>query len=204
LSKLHCRASLTLLALLALAAILCGRAAVAQGLAYPSRNVTFIVPFTPGSGADIVARILVPRLAERWAVGVITDNRAGATGAIGADFVAKSAPDGYTLILVSTSFTVNPTAYSTLPFDPVKDFVPISLVSRLPLMLVVNPQMPVNSVRELIDLLKAKQGQINFSSIGNGTTQHLAGELFKPMAGVDMVHVPYKGSGPSMMSVVSG
>jgi tripartite-type tricarboxylate transporter receptor subunit TctC len=153
---------------------------------------------------DPIARTIIQKLDEAWGQPVVVDNRPGAGTIIGTEIVAKAAPDGYTVILVATSFTVNPAMYSKLPFDPVNDFTPISLVANFPMMLVVNPQVPVSSVKELIDFLKAKPGQINFSSIGNGTTQHLAGELFKSMAGVDMVHVPYKGSGPSMMSVVSG
>jgi tripartite-type tricarboxylate transporter receptor subunit TctC len=153
---------------------------------------------------DPIARTIIQKLDEAWGQPVVVDNRPGAGTIIGTEIVAKAAPDGYTVILVATSFTVNPAMYSKLPFDPVNDFTPISLVANFPMMLVVNPQVPVNSVKELIDFLKAKPGQINFSSIGNGTTQHLAGELFKSMAGVDMVHVPYKGSGPSMMSVVGG
>lgn len=176
----------------------------AQTPAFPNRTVHVIVPFPPGGAVDPIARSVSQKLAEAWGQPVVVDNKPGAATIIGADFVAKAAPDGYTVILVSTSFTVNPTAYSKLPFDPVKDFVPISLVSRLPLLLVVNPQLPVNSVKELIAHLKANRGQINFSSIGNGSTQDLAGELFKSMADLNLVHVPYKGSGPSMMSVLSG
>ena len=179
-------------------------AAWSQSPPYPNRPVHVIVPFPPGGAVDPIARSIAPKLAEAWGQPVLVDNKPGAATIIGADFVAKAAPDGYTLILVSTSFTVNPTAYSKLPFDPIRVFVPVSLVSRLPLMLVVNPQMPVNSVKDLIDHLKARQGQINFSSIGIGSTQHLAGELFKSMTGLNLVHVPYKGSGPSMMSVLSG
>ena len=153
---------------------------------------------------DPIARSIGQKLYEAWGQPVVVDNKPGGGTIIGTDFVAKAHPDGYTVILVATSFTVNPTAYSKLPFDPLKDFVPISLVSRFPMLLVVNPQLPVQSVKELIDYLKARPGQVNFSSIGNGTTQQLAGEIFKSMAGVDMVHVPYKGSGPSIMSVVAG
>ena len=179
-------------------------AAWCQSLPYPNRPIHVIVPFPPGGAVDPIARSIAQKLEQAWGQPVLVDNKPGAATIIGADFVAKAAPDGYTMTLVATSFSVNPTAYSKLPFDPVKDFTPISLVSRLPLLLVVNPQVPANSVKELIDYLKAKPGQVNFSSIGNGSTQHLAAELFRSMAGVNMVHVPYKGSGPSMMSVVSG
>jgi len=171
---------------------------------YPNRPIHLIVPFPPGGAVDPIARTLAQKLEEAWGQPIIIDNKPGAATIIGTDFVAKANPDGYTMILVSTSFTVNPAAYSKLPFDPIKDFTPISLVSKLPLILVVNPQLPVKSVAELIEYLKSRPAQVNFSSIGNGTTQQLAGELFKSMAGVNIVHVPYKGSGPSMMSVVSG
>jgi len=171
---------------------------------YPNRPIHLIVPFPPGGAVDPIARTLAQKLEEAWGQSIIIDNKPGAATIIGTDFVAKANPDGYTMILVSTSFTVNPAAYSKLPFDPIKDFTPISLVSKLPLILVVNPQLPVKSVAELIEYLKSQPAQVNFSSIGNGTTQQLAGELFKSMAGVNIVHVPYKGSGPSMMSVVSG
>lgn len=171
---------------------------------YPNRPIHLIVPFPPGGAVDPIARTLAQKLEEAWGQSIIIDNKPGAATIIGTDFVAKANPDGYTMILVSTSFTVNPAAYSKLPFDPIKDFTPISLVSKLPLILVVNPQLPVKSVAELIEYLKSRPAQVNFSSIGNGTTQQLAGELFKSMAGVNIVHVPYKGSGPSMMSVVSG
>ena len=176
----------------------------AQSASYPNRPIHVVVPFPPGGAVDPIARSITPKLEEAWGQLVVVDNKPGAATIVGSDFVAKAAPDGYTVILVATSFTVNPSGFSKLPFDPIKDFAPISLVSRLPNMLVVNSQLPVNSVKELIDYLKARPGQVNFSSIGYGSTQHLAGELFKSMAGVNMVHVPYKGSGPSMMSVVSG
>ncbi len=186
-------------------ALLLGAAAAwPQSTPYPSRPVHLVVPFPPGGAVDPIARSIVQKLDDSWAQPVVIDNKGGAATLIGTDFVAKAPPDGYTIILVATSFTVNPAMYSKLPYDPVKDFAPISLVSRLPNVLIVNPQLPVNSVKELIAYLKARPGQVNFSSIGNGTTQHLAGELFKTMAGVNMVHVPYKGSGPSMMSVVAG
>ena len=184
--------------------LLCTATAWSQSVSYPNRPIHVIVPFPPGGAVDPIARSITPKLEEAWGQPVIVDNKPGAATIVGSDFVAKAAPDGYTVILVATSFTVNPSAYSKLPFDPVKDFAPISLVSRLPNMLVVNSKLPVNSVKELIEYLKARPGQVNFSSIGYGSTQHLAGELFKSVAGVNMVHVPYKGSGPSMMSVVSG
>lgn len=190
--------------MVAVGALLWLSAAWSQPVPYPNRPIHMIVPFPPGGALDPIARRIAQKLYEAWGQPVVVENKPGASTIIGAQFVAKAAPDGYTVILVATSFTVNPAAYSKLPFDPVKDFAPISLVCRFPMLLVVNPQLPVHSVKELIDYLKARPGQVNFSSIGNGTMQQLAGELFKSMAGVDMVHVPYKGSGPSMMSVIAG
>lgn len=190
-------------AMLALAALLSFSAARAQA-PYPSRPIHIVVPFPPAGAVDPIARVIGQKLSEAWGQPVIIDNKPGAATIIGTDFVAKAPPDGYTVILVATSFAVNPSAYSKLPFDPIKDFEPISLVSKLPLLLVVHPTLPVKSVKELIDYLKARPGKVNFSSIGLGSTQHLAGELFKTMAGVNVVHVPYKGSGPSMMSVSTG
>ncbi len=172
--------------------------------AYPSRNVTMVVPYTPGTGADILARILGPRLAERWKVAVVTDNRAGATGNIGTDHVAKSAPDGYTLLCTATSFGTNPALSRKLPFDPVKDFAPVVLLSTSAVSLVVNAQLPAKSVREFIDLVKKQPGKLYYSSPGNGGPQHLTMELFKQETGTDIVHVPYKGSGGAIADLVAG
>ena len=184
--------------------LLCIPAAWAQSQPYPSRPIRLIVPFPPGGAVDPLARTYAQRLQEAWGQPVVVDNKPGGGTIIGTEIVANAPPDGHTVILIATSFTVNPAMYSKLPYDPVKGFTPISLVARLPNMLVVNSRLPVHSVKELIAYLKANPGKVNYSSIGNGTTQHLAGELFKSMAGVNMVHIPYKGSGPSMMSVVSG
>ena len=191
-------------AIAALASLLWLLPAWAQPAPYPNRPIHIIVPFPPGGAVDPIARSVGQKLSEAWGQPVVVDNKPGAATIVGSDFVAKAPPDGYTVMLASTSFSVNPAAYSKLPFDPVKDFMPISLVSKMPLLLVVNPQAPVHSVKELIDYLKARPGKVNFSSIGTGSTQHLAGELFKSMTGVNTVHIPYKGSGPSMMSVISG
>lgn len=195
----------------AIAVIMAGVAALlwlssswAQSLPYPTRPIHIIVPYPPGGAVDPIARRVAQKLFEAWGQSVVVENKPGAATIIGTQFAAKAAPDGYTIILVATSFAVNPSAYSKLPFDPVKDFAPISMASKFPMVLVVNPELPVHSVKELIAYLKARPGQVNFSSIGNGSTQQLAGELFKSMAGVDMVHVAYKGSGPSVMSVVAG
>jgi len=172
--------------------------------AYPSRPIRLIVPYPPGGAVDPIARTIAQKLSEAWGQPVVVDNKPGAGTIIGTEIVAKAAPDGYTVILATISHTMNPAMYGKLPYDPVKDFTPLSLVSLIPLMLVVNPQVPVKSVKELIDLLKAKPGQLNFSSAGNGTSTHLAAELFKALAGVDIVHVPYKGSGASVAAVMAG
>ena len=172
--------------------------------AYPSRNVTLVVPYTPGTGADILARILGPKLAERWKVAVITDNRAGATGNIGTDHVAKSAPDGYTLLCTATSFGTNPALSRKIPFDPVRDFAPVVLLSTSAVSLVVNAQLPAKSVREFIDLARKQPGKLYYSSPGNGGPQHLTMELFKQETGTDIVHVPYKGSGGAIADLVAG
>ena len=179
-------------------------AAGAQPVAYPNRPIRVIVPYPPGGAIDPLARAYAQQLNEAWGQPVLVDNRPGAATIIGTDFVAKAPADGYTVLLTASSFTVNPVMHSKMPFDTVKDLTPISLVARFPQLLAVNSRVPVNSVKELIVYLKAKPGTLNFPSNGNGSTQHLAGELFKFLAGVEMTHVPYKGSGPATMSVVSG
>jgi tripartite-type tricarboxylate transporter receptor subunit TctC len=171
---------------------------------YPARNVTLVVPYTPGTGADILARILGPKLAERWKVAVVTDNRAGATGNIGTEHVAKSPRDGYTLLCTATSFGTNPALSRKLPFDPVKDFAPVVLLATSAVSLVVNAQLPAKSVGELVDLAKKQPGKLYYSSPGNGGPQHLTMELFKQETGTDIVHVPYKGSGGAIADLIAG
>jgi tripartite-type tricarboxylate transporter receptor subunit TctC len=188
-------------ALLALAAV---APAARPQEAYPARNVTLVVPYTPGTGADILARILGPKLAERWKVAVITDNRAGATGNIGTEHVAKSAPDGYTLLCTATSFGTNPALSRKLPFDPIRDFAPVVLLATSAVSLVINAQLPAKSVREFIDLAKKEPGKLYYSSPGNGGPQHLTMELFKQETGTDIVHVPYKGSGGAIADLIAG
>jgi tripartite-type tricarboxylate transporter receptor subunit TctC len=190
-------------AALAAAAMLSVHGALAQE-AWPARNVQFLVPYTPGTGADILARILGPRLAERWKVGVVTENRAGASGNIGAEFVAKAQPDGYTLLFTATSFGTNPALSSKLPFDPVKSFTPVSLVATSTMALVVPVAMPVKNLREFIDYARKQPGRLYYSSPGNGNIQHLAMELLKAETKTDLVHVPYKGSGGALGDLVGG
>jgi tripartite-type tricarboxylate transporter receptor subunit TctC len=170
---------------------------------WPSRPVHVVVPYTPGTGADILARVLGPKLAERWKAAVVTDNKPGATGNIGADAVAKSAPDGYTLLLTATSFTTNP-ALKPAPFDPVKDFAPIALLATGALGVYINPQVPAKNMRELVALVKSQPGKLYYSSPGNGGPQHLAMELLKLETGMDIIHVPYKGAAGAITDLVGG
>jgi len=179
-------------------------AAAQAPAAYPQRNVQLVVPYTPGTGADILARTLGPRLAERWKVGVITDNRPGATGSIGTDFVAKAVPDGHMLLVTATSFGTVPALTPKLPFDPVKSFAPVVQIAASELTFVVHPQLPVKSVREFIQLAKRRPGQLLYSSPGNGGPQHLTTELIKLETGIDIVHVPYKGAAGAVTDLVGG
>jgi tripartite-type tricarboxylate transporter receptor subunit TctC len=187
--------------IVALAAAFAFGVACAQD--FPSRAVHNNVPYTPGTGADILARLLGARLAERWKIGVVTENKPGATGNIGAAFVAKSPPDGYTLLFVATSFGTTP-ALGKVPFDPVKGFAPVALVATSGLVVVVNPQLPARSMRELIELAKREPGKLHYSSPGNGGPQHLAMELLKLELGMDIVHVPYKTAAGAVGDVVGG
>src|SRR3954462_11544420 len=171
--------------------------------AWPSRPVHIIVPYTPGTGADILSRVLGPKLSERWKTAVVTDNKPGATGNIGADAAAKSAPDGYTLLLTATSFTTNP-ALKPAPFDPIKDFAPIALLATGGLGVYVNPNVPAKTMKEFVDLVKSQPGKLYYSSPGNGGPQHLAMELLKLETGIDIVHVPYKGAAGAISDLVGG
>ena len=172
---------------------------------YPSKPIRLVVPFPAGGSLDVVARAIGQKLSEAWGQPVIIDNRPGAGGNIGADLVAKSAPDGYTILEGALStHAVNVSLYSKMPYDPIKDFEPITLVAVTPNVLVLNPSVPVNSVQELIAYAKANPGKLSFGSGSNGSAGHLAGELFKTEAGVDMVHVPYKGGAPAMQDLLGG
>lgn len=178
--------------------------AQAQDAPFPTRTVQIVVPYTPGTGADMLARILGPRLAERWKSGVITDNRPGATGNIGTDFVAKAASDGHTVLFTATSFGTTPALTAKLPFDPVKSFTPVSLVATSSMSLVVHPQLPVKSLKEFIALAQRQPGKLLYCSPGNGGPQHLAMELIKLETKTDLVHVPYKGSGGALTDLMGG
>jgi tripartite-type tricarboxylate transporter receptor subunit TctC len=170
---------------------------------YPSRPVHVVVPYTPGTGADILARVLGPKLAERWKAAVVTDNKPGATGNIGAEFAAKSPPDGYTLLLTATSFTTNP-ALKPAPFDPVKDFAPIALLATGALGVYINPDVPAKNMRDFVALVRSQPGKLYYSSPGNGGPQHLAMELLKLETGIDIIHVPYKGAAGAISDLVGG
>jgi tripartite-type tricarboxylate transporter receptor subunit TctC len=172
---------------------------------WPAKPIKWIVPFAPGGTTDILARTIGEKLSVALGQPVIIENKPGAGGGVGADFTAKATPDGYTIMggTISTH-AINASLYKSLPYDPVKDFVPITLIARVPNMLVVNPEIPARNVAELVALLKANPGKYSFASSGNGTSQHLSGELFKSMAGVDMQHIPYKGSPPALQDVVAG
>lgn len=177
----------------------------AQNAPYPAKPIRMIVPFPPAGPTDVVARIIGQKLSERWGQQVLVENRAGAGGTIGAELVARAAPDGYTLVMGSTAnMAVNVTLIDKLSYDPVKDFAPVNLAAITPNLLVVNPAMPAKSVREFIALAKAKPGSINYASGGSGTPSHLAAELFKTMSGVQMNHVPYKGSIPALTDIMGG
>jgi tripartite-type tricarboxylate transporter receptor subunit TctC len=190
---------------LLMAAALACVATVSYGQGFPEKPIRFVVGFTPGGPSDILARALGQKLAERWSQQVVIENRPGAGGNMAAEAVARSAADGYTWLLGNNSIlATNQTLYRSLPYDPVKDFAPVSLVAVQPNILVVNPQLPVNSVAELISYARKHPGKLNYASSGSGAAAHLAGELFKTMAGVDLVHVPYKGAQPALTDVIGG
>lgn len=189
----------------ALAAAATCTPAIAFAQTYPTKPIRLVVPFPPGGSLDVVARAIGQKLTEAWGQPVVIDNRPGAGGNIGADLVAKSAPDGYTILEGALStHAVNVSLYSKMPYDPVRDFAPITLVATTPNVLVLNASFPANSVPELIAYAKAHPGKLSFGSGSNGSAGHLAGELFKTQAGVDMVHVPYKGAAPALQALLAG
>jgi tripartite-type tricarboxylate transporter receptor subunit TctC len=172
---------------------------------YPSKPVRVVVPFPPGQATEIVGRLVAQRMSESLGRNFTVDNRPGAGGIIGVEAVAKAPPDGYTLLITASgTLVINPNLYRSLSYDPLRDFAPISLLGIFPLVAVAHPSLPARTVKELVALAKARPGQINFASSGPGTAQHLAGELFRFRTGADIVHVPYKGSGPAVSDLIGG
>jgi tripartite-type tricarboxylate transporter receptor subunit TctC len=195
--------SLRLIAAVALCLTAFNAPSAAQS--YPERVVRIVNPYPPGGSVDVMARILAQKLSDSLGQQFIVENRAGGGGNTGSDSVAKADPDGYTLLFTAPGpLTVNQTLYSRLPFDPARDFAPIALFATAPIVLIVHPDVAAKNVQELIELAKRNPGKINFASAGNGTTNHLSGELFKSMAKIDIVHVPYRGAGPAMNDLIGG
>jgi tripartite-type tricarboxylate transporter receptor subunit TctC len=185
--------------------------AVAQGLAstpssfsYPTKPVRFIVVFPPGGSVDAVARIVAQRLGVALGQQVVIDNRSGAGGLVGTEIAAKAAPDGFTLAMVSNAYVTYPSLYRKLSFDPMRDFEPITVIGSAPLLLAVSPSLPVKSVAELVAMAKTQPGKLSYASSGNGTSSHMAAELFKSLAAVDMVHIPYKGAAQALTDLIAG
>ncbi len=176
----------------------------AQAQSYPTKNIRLLVGYPPGGLTDGVARTLAPRLSEALGQQVYVDNRAGGGSTIGTDLAAKATPDGYTLLVADQALISNPSLYAKLPFDTLKDFQPVALAGAAALVIVAHPSLPARTVKELVALDKAKPGSINYASGGNGTATHLAGELFKQVAGVQFVHIPYKGAGVAIIDLLSG
>jgi len=178
--------------------------AFAQGTAYPAKPVRIVVPSSPGGGTDILARLLAQKLTENLGQQFVVENRPGAGQIIGIEAVARSAPDGYTLLMAASAIVINEVLYKKPPYDTLRDFAPITLGASLPNILVVHPALPAKSVRELIALAKARPGMLNYSSAGNGTSPHLSMELFRIMSGITLTHIPYKGTGPATVDLVAG
>ena len=185
--------------------LLLSLAATAAAQSYPAKSVRMVVPFAAGAGSnDIMARLIAQKLSDSFSHQFVVDNRPGASGIIGTDIVAKAQPDGYTVLMMSLTFTVLPSLFKKLPYDTVKDLTPVTMVASAPLMLVVNPSVPAKSVAEFIAYAKANPGKLNFGSGGTGATPHLAGEMLKFMAGLQVTHVPYKGGAPALADLIGG
>ena len=188
--------------MVALGAVLAASAACGQS--YPAKPIRMIVPFVPGGNTDIIARVFAPRMAELIGQQIVVENRGGAGGVIGTEAVARAAPDGYVILMVSAGHTINPAMIKKLPYDSVKDFAPISIIADVPTAFVVHPSLPAKTVREFIAIARARPGEINYSTAGIGTVGHLAAELLCSMAKIKLVHVPYKGTGQAMVDLVAG
>jgi tripartite-type tricarboxylate transporter receptor subunit TctC len=192
-----------------LAAVLLATIAVAAGLPagaqqYPSGPIRIVVPFTPGGGTDILARLIGQKLTESWGQPVVVDNRAGASGTVGTAVVAKAAADGHTALIVPAGYAGNPSLYKRLPYDHTRDLAPVSWLASGPLMLVVHPSFPAKSIKELIAFCRTRPGEVNFGSSGPGTLPHLSAELFNTMSGIKLVHIPYKGAGAAVTDLLAG
>ena len=194
----------------AAALIACGIAAAAMftsgaiAQSYPVKPIRLVVPYAPGGGVDIIARATAQELTKRVGQQIIVDNRTGAGGNVGSDTVAKAPPDGYTLLMASPANTINPSLYTNMPYDPSRDLIPIALIGSVPSVLVASPSLPVQDIKQLIALAKAKPGALTYGSGGSGSTEHLAGEMFKSFAGIDLLHVPYKGGAQVMIDLMGG
>ena len=184
--------------------LLAAVAIAAHGQTYPSRPIRYIVPQAPGGSSDTLARIVTQRVSEGLGQQIVVDNRPGATGIIGTEVAARANPDGYTLLQVATSHATNPAALLKLPYDTVRDFAPVLLLSQQPNIWLVHPSVPVRNIKELIAYVKSKPREVNFASSGTGGSQHLAGELLKTMTGIEMTHIPYKGSPPALVDLLAG
>ncbi|QWD05267.1 tripartite tricarboxylate transporter substrate binding protein [Polynucleobacter paneuropaeus] len=177
----------------------------AQTTSFPDRPVTIVVPFPPGGGTDAGARLIAQKLSTRWGQSVIIDNKAGASGMVGSEYVSRAKPDGYTLLIGNIgTFSINPSLYKKMPYDPDKAFVPVSMIAELPYFLLVTPSMKANNVKEFIAFAKANPGAVTYASSGSGSGPHLAGEMFEKATGLEMMHVPYKGGGPAAADVMAG
>ena len=188
----------------AAAMMLCAGAACAAETDYPVRPIRIIVPQSPGASTDLTARLIAQKLNDAYKQPVVVDNRPGSSGIAGTEIVARAVPDGYTLMVVASSFSINPALQPKLPYDPVRDFTPITQLSKFPNMLAAHPSLPAKTLQEVIALAKAKPGQLNYASAGSGTGTHMSAELLKQMTGIDIVHIPYKGGGPAMVATMGG
>jgi tripartite-type tricarboxylate transporter receptor subunit TctC len=202
--KSHSRASAQRFAALLAAIAVCIAADISAQQNYPAGPMRIVVPFTPGGGTDILARLIAQKLNESWGQPVVVDNRPGAAGTLGTAFVAKSVGDGHTLLIVPAGYAGNPGLYKKLPYDHTRDLAPVSWLASGPLTLVVHPSLPAKSVKELIAFARARPGEINFGSSGAGTLPHLSAELFNSMSSIKMVHIPYKGAGAAVTDVMAG
>lgn len=192
-------------AVLIAASVTCGPAWAQSAAGYPTKPVRFIAPFPPGGSTDLLARLVALKLSEAWGQQVIVENRGGAGGTIGVELAARAAPDGYTIVMGHVgTFGFNPTLYPKLSYDAVKDFAPITVLATVPNGMAVHPSLPVKTARDFIALAKAKPGELLYASGGSGSASHLAGEYFRLLTKINMVHVPYKGTGPAMISMISG